>query len=458
MNEYPLCYTSLTIVQTVLNSIQLTKEDYPMGHAVSPEKEYRLLHKRYDRMVTGAPDSPYILKILSILYTPEEARLARQLPSRPMSLQHLSRRVNIPPDELDKKLTDMAIRGLVLDFNFREKRYFMLPPVVIGFFEFVFMRSRDNLPMKELAELFDAYMYEDDRFAKAVFGKQTQIGRALTHEESIPEEDFTEILDWERATRIIETASAVGVSMCACRHKKMHLGKACDAPMDVCFSLNQGAETLSRNGIARRITQSEALRILEESKQAGLVQTGDNVQRNMTYICNCCGCCCGMLNAIKTFSMPNAVVAAGWVMKVNEKNCRGCGKCVKACPIDAITLVDKKGAYEKPQKVAICDESLCLGCGVCYSYCPVDAIVMNRRTKRIVPPETTFDRIIQMAIERGKIAAVLFDEPETLGYKALGRFLSILERTPPVQALLAIEPLRSKFLELLIRNKKAFTS
>ncbi|MCK5861480.1 MAG: 4Fe-4S binding protein [Candidatus Hydrogenedentes bacterium] len=425
-----------------------------MGHKVNPSREHHLLRKRFDRMVTGAPDSPHIVQILALLFTPEEAKLAQKLPAKPMPLSRLSKRVGIPEEALGAQLTAMAQRGLILDFTIRKKRYFMLPPVVIGFFEFVFMRSRDDLPMKELAKLFDAYMYEDDHFAKSVFAENTQIGRTLTHEEALGDADFTEILDWERSTRIIETASAIGVSMCACRHKKLHLDAACDAPMEVCFSLNQAANTLARNGIARLIDKKEGLRLLEQSKEAGLVQTGDNVQQNMSYLCNCCSCCCGMLNAIRTLNLTHAVVAANWVMELDIKGCRGCGKCESACPIDAISMLETTSEDGEKKKTAQCDATLCLGCGVCYSACKFGAIRMIRREKRILPPESTFDRVVTMAIERGKLADLIFDEPENLGYRALGRILSTLERTPPVQALLAIKPLRSAFLNALVSSAK----
>lgn len=124
-----------------------------MGHVVSPDREYRLLQQRLDRMLTGAPDSPVLMQILRLLFTPEEAELARRVPSKPISLDELSRKVNIPPNELGDKLTELAGRGLMLDFEHKGRRYFMLPPVVIGFFEFVFMRARDGMPMAELAKL-----------------------------------------------------------------------------------------------------------------------------------------------------------------------------------------------------------------------------------------------------------------------------------------------------------------
>lgn len=425
-----------------------------MGHNIPPHREHVLLRQRYDRMVTGAPDSPHLMRILALLFTPDEAKLARKLPGRPMPLKKLALRTGEVEEALEVKLTDMAHRGLVLDFYYRDQRYFMLPPVVVGFFEFLFMRTREELPMKELAELFEAYMYDDDRFASRVFAAQTQIGRALTHEESLAEEDFSEVLDWERATRILETASMVGVSMCACRHKKSHLGTACGAPMDVCFSLNQGADVMVRNGIARKLETHEAMALLEKSKEAGLVQIGDNIRQNMSYMCNCCGCCCGMLNAIRKFDMPHAVVAANRVMQADPEACRGCGKCAAACPIEAIALKEEALPDGRTKRNAVCDEDLCLGCGVCHAACKFNAIAMKRREKRILPPETTFDRVVQMAMERGKLADLLFDEPESLGFKALGRLLAVLERTPPVQALLAVKPLRSAFLNAIVSKAK----
>ncbi|UCD38573.1 MAG: 4Fe-4S ferredoxin, partial [Fidelibacterota bacterium] len=76
-----------------------------MGHAINSGKSYRLLQQRLDRNLTGAPDSPTFLKILRLLFSPEEAELARQLPSRLTPLETLSQRLNIPPDELGDKLT-----------------------------------------------------------------------------------------------------------------------------------------------------------------------------------------------------------------------------------------------------------------------------------------------------------------------------------------------------------------
>lgn len=422
-----------------------------MGHTVNPDREYRLLQQRMDRMVTGAPDSPALMKLLSLLFSPEEAGLARRIPIKPTPLDQLVPKLEMSMEELDEKVTDMAMRGLLLDFYLKGRRYVMLPPVVVGFFEFVFMRAREDLPMAELARLFDQYMTEDDRFARSVFAGQTQIGRSLVREEALPEGDHTEILDWERASRLIGDATAVGVSLCACRHKQEHLGKACDAPMEVCLTLNMAAETMARNGIARTVTRDEGLRILEQSKEAGLAQTGDNVQRGVTYICNCCGCCCGMMKAMKTCNLRNAIVTSNWIMEVDETCCKGCGKCVDACPADAITLNETQVNGRKQKKAAV-DAALCLGCGVCYGACKSGGVQLKPRARRVLTPETTFARVVTMAIERGKLGALLFEDPERLSHRALAGIIGIIEKTPPYKALMAIEPLRSAFLNRLVKS------
>jgi Fe-S-cluster-containing hydrogenase component 2 len=375
------------------------------------------------------------------------------MPSQPTSLNVLSGKLGIPVDRLGDKMTDMAQRGLLVDLEHNGQRYFALTPVVIGFFEFTFMRVRDDMPMAELARLFDEYFNEDDRFARSVHQGQTQIGRRLVREEALPEGDYAEILDWERASYIIRSAPVIGISLCPCRHELSHLGKACDKPQLTCLSLNYAADTLIRNGIAQPLTTKGAMRVLEECKEAGLAQTADNVQRQIAYICNCCGCCCGMVRALKTFNIRNAIVSSSWIMEVDLAKCNGCGKCAEACPVDAIETAEKM-EEKKQRRWAVCAETLCLGCGVCYSACKFGGVTMKPRPQRVFTPETAFDRIVAMAIERGKLANLIFDEPERLSHRALGRIISALEKSPPFKAAMAIRPLRSAFLSTMVKEAR----
>ncbi len=424
-----------------------------MGHGVKATGGYQRLQRQLDRTTAGAPPSPVLMKILQLLYRADEAELAAQLPGCPTPLKRLARRLKTPAEPLGEKLREMAQRGLVIDLQHQGENYYALAPVAIGFFEFTYMRARPDLPMAELSRLFDQYMDQDDRFTRSAFRGQTQIGRSLVREESLPVDDHTEILDWERASHIVRSASPIGVSLCACRHKASHVEKACDRPLEVCLSLNAPAESLIRNGFAKPATVSEAIDVLEKSKQAGLAQTADNVQRKITYICNCCGCCCEMFRAATKFGLSHPIVTSNWMMHIDSDKCKGCGKCVEVCPMRAIGI-DENAAPEKPTKRARCNEELCAGCGVCYGACRLGAVTMKPRPKRTFTPETVFDRVVAMAIERGTLANLLFDNPQRLSHRALGRVMGVLEKSPPYKAAMAIKPLRSAFLNKIVAEAK----
>jgi ferredoxin len=160
-----------------------------------------------------------------------------------------------------------------------------------------------------------------------------------------------------------------------------------------------------------------------------------------------------MMQAIRRFGIKNAIVSSNWIADMDPERCKGCARCADVCPAGAVTMVAAPGFNKKNQR-AERDAEICLGCGVCYSECKNGALAMIPRERRVYTPETMFDRYVAMAIERGKLAELIFEEPDGFGHLMMARVLSALEHTPPFKAAMAIQPLKSLFLSRIVAAAK----
>ena len=429
-----------------------------MGHTGHLKEEYRDLVERLDQGQVGMPEPKDARawqgwrEILEILYEPEEAAIAARLPLRPARLERCAERLGMDADVLRPKLDAMCDKGVVMDLVHPETgvvRYMLSPPVV-GFFEFSLMRIKDGIPKQRMAEALDAYTHFDSAFAEEAFGGETVVGRAMVREEHIDGEALPDVLDWERASELVETAHTHAVSICYCRHKAEHLDRDCDAPKEVCMSLNAGAEFVIRRGFGRPLALADAHALLGQARDAGLVHIADNVQDRPSYICSCCGCCCGQLQAINDFGL-RAVNPSGFEPRLDDERCIGCNLCSRACPVTAVTLQARRVPSSRRNVIRpIFDKDQCIGCGVCAGACRKGALTMVRRAERSHVPVNSIERVIRMSIERGRLAHLLIDQGESRGHGFLNRAIQAIVRLPAAERALASEQVKSRFVRMAL--------
>ncbi len=422
-----------------------------MGHH-SHHKAYRDLQVKIDKVHTGYPDTELSRSVLELIFTPEEAEVVSKMPLRPRTARSIARRMGRNEAKLTGMLERMADKGLILDLHNpkKDRMYYCVAPPVVGFVEFTLMRRRQDLDQKALSEVFDGFFQKGEPFLDQIMGTDTTIGRTLAHEQTLEPDDMAELLTHDRAADVVRDARSIAVTLCYCRHKSEHLGHPCDKPMENCMSLNIGADYVTRHSQGKALDTSQALEILEQSREEGLVYIADNVQRRVTYICSCCGCCCGQLQAINRYGLTNAVKTSAYIADIESSSCTGCGRCARRCPIQAIQIHTLPPQIKRKARMyGKIDESVCLGCGVCKPACRKQALTMKRRGERVLTPEGTLERIISMALEHDRLQNLMFEEEDGLHMLLLNRLSGAVLRMPPVRRALLSDTLKSRFVNFL---------
>jgi ferredoxin len=417
------------------------------------KSSYARLAERLNRYPQGAPPSDLLFNILKMLFSEKEADLVSLMPIKPFTAKKASRIWKMNLTKTQKVLDELAGRAILVDIQQNGESVYALPPPMAGFFEFSLMRIRNDIDQKLLSELFYEYMNVEEDFIRELFTRgETQLGRTFVHEPVLSEENALHVLDYERASEIIKQANHRGVGICYCRHKMEHMDKACAAPMDICMTFNNTAASLIKHSSARSVELEECLDLLQVAYEQNLVQFGENVRESVNFICNCCGCCCEAMIASRRFAILNPVHTTNFIPVVNESDCNGCGKCVTACPVEAMTLVSSNNPAKPKMKMARLDEDLCLGCGVCVRTCLKNNIHLKSRPGRVITPLNGTHRAVVMAIERGNLQNLIFDNQVLWSHRAMAGVLGVILKLPPFKQVLANQQVKSRYLESLIQR------
>jgi len=353
------------------------------------DEVYHKLAKVLDTLPNGFPstESGIEIKLLKKIFTPEAADLFCDMRLTFETAEQIAERTGRPLEGLDKILSSMVDRGQLWGLTLGDVKLYKMLPWLFGIFEM-------QLPHldQELVELNEEYY---PIFGPQFFKNQPQQFQIIPIEKEIPNKQ--EALPYEQVSNLIENSKSFFVQECICKKEKHMLGQGCDNPINVCMGFAPVPGIFDDPGKGRRvISREEAYAILNQAEEAGLVHLTHNMQTGLFYICNCCGCCCGVLNGITKLGInASDVVNSHYYARIDPDECTACGTCAdERCQVNAI--VERKDYYEVIREK-------CIGCGLCVSTCPAEAIELIHKTPEelVSPPENEASWFEERGRQRG---------------------------------------------------------
>lgn len=324
-----------------------------------------------NKLPNGFPRTPsnVEIRVLKKIFSSEEASLAGQLTGSVESVEAIARRVGLQTEETEAKLAKMAKRGLLWIDKVGEKLLFRLAPFVVGIYESQ-LESMDH----ELAHLIEEYLANGG--AAGIMKPQPALHRVIPAQKAVKSEW---ILPYDDVKAILLSSKAFRLRDCICRVQQDHIGRKCDFPLRTCLSFS----SVERSPSQYDISKEEAVALLDKAEEIGLVHTVSNVMKGLGYVCNCCGCCCGILRGINEWGIENSVAHANYYAFIDPDECAGCGICRKRCQVHAI--LERDG-------ISVVDREKCIGCGLCATGCPNGVAKLEKKPdNEIVNPPVDFE-------------------------------------------------------------------
>ncbi|MFX1419236.1 MAG: 4Fe-4S dicluster domain-containing protein [Promethearchaeota archaeon] len=364
----------------------------------SGDEIYKKLHKEIDdRMPIGFPahESGLELQILKLLFTPEEAEIAIHLSALPEPLDKIYKRVKkngiaISKEKLEELLNNLNDKGAiqgggsVFDKKHNRRRY-RLAQWAIGIFEYQLGKLT-----KEFAEL--AKDYSLDVFYEEFHKKNTPSQMRTIPVEKSLSLDYT-VSTYDNIREIImNKVDRIAILNCVCREERDVLEEPCKLSNTrrCCVMFNDAAERRINDGLGVEVSKEEIFEILKKYQKEGFVLQPENCQ-NPSFMCVCCGCCCGVLTMAKQFPKPSEYYSSNFYAQSNSELCNGCETCVKRCQMDAVTLENNH---------AIVNLDRCIGCGNCVTTCGMKAMKLYKKGKKITPPKTSGRMYVKLMMKK----------------------------------------------------------
>lgn len=331
---------------------------------------YKRLADHLDKLPGGFPSSNTgaELRLLKRLFTPEEAELSVHLTLEREQASTIANRAGISIEEAEQRLKVMAGKGLIFSIEVEgSPTLYHAVPWVVGIFEF-----QVNKLNKEFVEDLIEYrktMPKDYQPQPILQVRTIPVGRSI--------EGNLQVLPYERAEELVKAQEKYAVAPCICRQRAKLMGSGCEAPEESCLMFGEWADYYVRNGQGRYVDRDETLDILTKANEFNLVLQPSN-SKEISFICTCCGCCCGVLARLKQLPKPSQVVASSSIAQFTPETCDGCQTCLDRCQMEALTLEGEQVIFNSDR---------CIGCGLCVSTCPTGSLTLKRKSASRHVPE-----------------------------------------------------------------------
>ncbi len=343
----------------------------------STDQLYQELREHMDNQAVGFPatSSGVELRILKELFTPEQARLALNVTYQPQSSREIYEKVRpagISPEKVTQLLNEMVRNGAITlrEANGTEEYFTM--PLLVGIVE---MHAAKATP-----QFFaDLGVYMNAEFGKTFAGTKVSQMRTIPVEKSITVEHHVAIYDDVREM-IRSCDGPIVINRCLCREGAKFRGQPCQKTtrQETCMVFGDWAKLAVKAG-AKPITKEEALEIMRQNEEDGLVLQPNNY-RKIDFVCACCGCCCGILRMQKLLPAPAMRWTHNYYAVVDSISCTGCGLCLERCQVNALQM------EEQSDRVVV-HLDRCIGCGNCVVTCPSAALKLVKIAAETTPPE-----------------------------------------------------------------------
>ena len=333
--------------------------------------EKKHMDPRYAKLAEniGLGHSERIAGLFAMLADTTDADIMLAMPGQPGAIAD---ELGLTEEEVTGRIQDLFIKGVAFPSTKTDPPTWRMCRDLVQFHDASLLWPQAP---EEFYDLWRDYMNNEWFGLAKTIAKTTPkpFTRVIPVDVSI--EARTHVMPFESVQEIIENAKSISVTKCTCRLSM----RQCDRPLEACLQVNKAADYNIARGTGRPLDKDEALQLLKDFEEAGLIHVTMNRAEADNFICNCCPCCCQTMPVLLKGGI-HVIDPSRFVASIDPDECSGCGACHERCYFGAISWSDGEGS------VSLVDSGKCMGCGLCLVTCPDEAIELNEtREPEFVP-------------------------------------------------------------------------